>query len=91
LLTLQGKPIDIRPEVEEICNWWAVEEGSDFASKDTVKKNFVRSFLGLFPKELGATNIEDFDFSQIKAHLLKQREIRLARSTEEKKKILTEK
>ena len=28
---LQGKPIDLKPEVEEICNWWAVEEGSEFA------------------------------------------------------------
>jgi len=35
-LLFKGKPIDIRPEVEEICNWWAVEEGSEFASKERV-------------------------------------------------------
>lgn len=56
-----------------------------------MRKNFVSHFMGLFPKELGATEIEDFDFSLIKEHLLKQRELRLARSTEEKKKILAEK
>lgn len=77
--------------MEEICNWWAVEEGSEFAQKETVKNNFVKSFLGLFHKELGASSFDDFDFSLIKAHLVKQREIRLARSTEEKKKILAEK
>lgn len=37
------------------------------------------------------TSIEEFDFSLIRTHLQKQREIRLARSTEEKKKILQEK
>lgn len=70
-LLFKGRPIDLKPEVEEICNWWAVEEGSDFAKKETVKENFVSSFLSLFPKELGASCIEDFDFSLIKAHLVK--------------------
>ena len=40
---------------------------------------------------MGATNFEDFDFSQIKAHLDRMREIRLGRSTEEKKKEVQEK
>ena len=40
---------------------------------------------------MGATNFEDFDFSQIKAHLDRMREQRLGRSTEEKKKEVQEK
>jgi hypothetical protein len=34
-----------------------------------VKKNFTESFLALFPPELGAKSLEDFDFTQIKEHL----------------------
>ena len=63
--------MEVRPEVEEVCNWWAQVEGSEFAEKELVKKNFTESFLALFPKSVEATNLEDFDFSKIKVHLEK--------------------
>ena len=81
----------MKPEVEEICNWWAQIEGSEFAEKENVKKNFVECFLALFDKSMGATDFEDFDFSRIKAHLEQVREQRLGRSTEEKKREQQEK
>ena len=83
--------MDLNPEVEEICNWWAQVLETDFASKELVIKNFTESFLALFDKSLGATSLDDFDFSAIKQHLEKQREIRLARSTEDKKREQAEK
>lgn len=48
-LLFKGEPIEISPEVEEVCNQWVMVEGSEFAKKDTVRKNFVQSFLALFP------------------------------------------
>jgi len=62
----KGKPLALKSEVEEICNWWAHEQGSEFAEKDTVKKNFTQSFLALFKVELGDVSIDDFDFTPIK-------------------------
>ena len=66
---MQGEPVDLKPEVEEVCNWWAQIIGSEFAEKELVVKNFTESFLPLMPKDLGATRLEDFDFSKIKKHL----------------------
>ena len=60
-------------------------EGSDFAEKDTVVKNFISSFLALFPSELGATSLEEFDFKHIREHVERTREQRNARSAEEKR------
>lgn len=70
-LLFKGKPIKVSPEVEEVCNWWANVEGSDFAEKDLVRKNFQESFLALVGK---GKKITDFDFSAIKAHLDQVRE-----------------
>ena len=55
--------------MEEICNWWAAVQGSEFAEKELVLKNFQECFLGLFDKSLGYTDFEDFDFSLIKERL----------------------
>jgi len=51
-----------------------------------VRKNFTESFCALFPKSLGATKIEDFDFTAIKDHLVKSKEEKNARPADEKKK-----
>ena len=77
--------------MEEICNWWASIETSEFAEKENVRKNFIECFLALFDKSMGATNFDDFDFSKIKAHLDRLREIRLGRPAEEKKQEAEEK
>ena len=60
-------------------------EGSDFAEKETVRKNFVTEFLALFPESLGATSLEEFDFKHIREHVERTREQRNARSAEEKR------
>jgi len=61
----------VKPEVEEICNWWALIIGSEFANQALVKKNFSASFLALFDSSIGATSLDDFDFTKIKEHLEK--------------------
>ena len=39
-LNSQGKPLDLTPEQEEVCNWWAQVIGSEFVEKELVRKNF---------------------------------------------------
>lgn len=82
----QGQPIGLKPEVEEICNQWVLAQGTEFAEKEKVLTNFTKSFLELFEPSLGATSLDQFDFTPLKEHLEKVREQRLNRSAEEKKK-----
>ena len=82
----KGRQIKLEPEVEEICSWWATIEESDFALKDTVKKNFEKCLLPLLDKKLKVKSLEELDFKPIRDVLEKQREIKNSRSTEEKKK-----
>lgn len=63
--------MDLKPEVEEVCNWWAQVQGTEFETKELVIKNFTENFIKLFDKSLGATSLQDFDFSKIKEHLEK--------------------
>jgi hypothetical protein len=42
--------MDLSPEQEEVCNWWAQIVGSEFAEKEKVRKNFEEAFLSLFTK-----------------------------------------
>lgn len=58
---------------------------------ELVKANFTNSFLALMDKSLGATSLDDFDFTQIKEHLEKQREERKNRPIDERKKEAAEK
>ena len=46
-LLYKGKPVSVSSEVEEVCNWWANIDGSEFAEKELVLKNFSESFLGM--------------------------------------------
>ena len=60
-------------------------EGSEFAEKEKVKQNFIGAFLALFPKELEVKSLDDFDFRHIKERVERSRELRNARTTEEKR------
>ena len=73
---VQGKEVDLKPEVEEICNWWAQIDGSEFGEKENVKKNFIECFLALFDSSMGATNFEDFQY-KCNSERLKQSKSRL--------------
>ena len=82
-LIFKGKSLKLHdPEIEEVCNWWANIQESEFAEKETVKKNFQESFLSMIGK---GKSLEEFDFSKIKEHLDQQREVKNSRTTEEKK------
>lgn len=46
----KGKQMALKSEIEEICNWWAQVEGSEFADKESIRKNFIECFLPMFDK-----------------------------------------
>jgi DNA topoisomerase-1 len=88
----QGKPVPLTQEQEEVCNWWAQVEGSEFAEKELVRKNFEATLLGMLDgKKNGIKSLKDLDFSLIKAHLDEQREARKNRPIDERKRELEEK
>ena len=62
----KGKPIKVSPEIEEVCNWWANVEGSEFAEKELVLNNFESAFLALIGK---GKSLKEFSFTEIKEHL----------------------
>lgn len=47
-LYYKGKKIQVSPEVQEVCNWWAQCEEQDFAKQEIVRKNFLEEFKKLF-------------------------------------------
>jgi DNA topoisomerase-1 len=44
----KGAPLDLTPEQEEVCNYWANIIGSEFAEKEKVIQNFEKSLLAMF-------------------------------------------
>lgn len=82
----KGEEIILKPEQEEIANYWAHVLGTEFAEKEIVQKNFEEAFLKAIDPDLGIEKLDDVDFSRIKKHLEDVREARNNRSAEEKKK-----
>jgi len=86
-IAFKGKKINLTTEQEEMAIAWVKKLDTDYA-KDKV---FVRNFFDDFCKALGMKgSVEDFDFSEIKELVDKERESKLAMSSEEKKKLALE-
>lgn len=79
----KGKKLHLTPEVEEMAVAWVKKLGTDYV-KDPV---FVRNFLNDFSKVLGveASQIEDFDFSEIQRWVEEEKAKKESMSREEKK------
>lgn len=82
----KGHKLELKPEQEEVANFWAQIIGSEFAEKETVKKNFEKEFLALLDPKMGVSSIDDLDFTPIVKHLEKLKEERNNRTSDEKKK-----
>jgi DNA topoisomerase-1 len=86
-IIFKGKKIALNPEQEEMAVAWVRKLDTEYA-KDKV---FVRNFFDDFCKALGVEGfVKDFDFSEIKAFIDKEREVKLNMSKEEKKKLAAE-
>ena len=82
----KGKPLNLKPNQEEIATFWAAVVGTDFAEVETVRKNFEEELLSVLDPEMGVESMKDLDFSLITKHLEKAKEEKNNRTSEEKKK-----
>jgi len=86
-IILKNRKIDLTPEQEEMAVAWVRKLGTEYAED----KLFVKNFFDDFCKVLGVkANPEDFDFSEIKKFVEKERETKLNMPKEEKKRLTAE-
>ncbi len=85
-IKIKGKIVDLTLEQEEMAVAWVKKLGTDYVNDRVFVRNFFRDFCKALNLK-GKPSPEDFDFSEIKRHVDKEREIKLNRSREEKKKL----
>ncbi len=86
-LLVKGRRIDLTPEQEEMAVAWAKKFETDYVNDAVFINNFFQDFCKILRIKAAP---EDFDFSEIKEYLDKEREIKQNVSTEEKKKRVQE-
>lgn len=80
-----SEPVTLTSYQEEISTYWAGILDNDLSTKDICKRNFFKEFKEVMGREYDSAKFEDFDFSPIRAHLVKQKEISKNKCPEEKK------
>ena len=86
-IIFKGKKIDLNTEQEEMAVAWVRKLGTEYAED----KVFIKNFFDDFCKALGIKgSVNDFDFSEIKKWVDKDREAKLNIPKEEKKKLAAE-
>jgi len=86
-IVFKGKNIALNSEQEEMVVAWVRKLGTEYVED----KVFIKNFFEDFSKALGVEgSVEDFDFSEIKRFIDKERETKLNMSKEEKKKLAAE-
>lgn len=87
-ITFRNKKISLTPEQEEMAVAWVRKLGTEYAED----KVFIKNFFDDFCKALGIEKAgpENFDFSEIKNFVDKEREYKLNMPKEEKKKLAAE-
>ena len=81
----KNEEITLTPEQEEIATFWAQLLDSDLSKKEIAIRNFTKEFRKVLPEKYKDSQLSDFDFSNIKNFLDKERENRKKKTTEEKK------
>lgn len=86
-ISFKSKKIELNPDQEEMVVAWVRKLGTEY----TEDKVFIKNFFDDFSKALGVKgSVEDFDFSEIKKWVDRDREAKLNMSKEEKKKLAAE-
>jgi len=86
-ILFKGKRIELTPEQEEMAVAWVRKLDTEYIEDRT----FVENFFGDFCKALNVKgSVEDFDFSEIKKWIDKEREAKLSMSKDEKKRLAAE-
>ena len=88
-ILVKGRKIDLTPEQEEMAVAWVKKLGTEYVNDPVFVRNFFRDFCkALNVKD--KVSAEDFDFSEIKRHIDREREIKQNLSKEAKKKLAQE-
>lgn len=82
-LISKGKKINLLPDVEEKISAYVKYIGTIYMENPKFTKNFFNEIKSYFPG-ITLNDFKEFDFSLIKKHLEKEREIKLSRTKEEK-------
>jgi len=85
-INVKGNPVKLTASQEEMAVAWVKKLETDYVKDPVFVKNFFKDFL----KELGIQETlrpEDFDFSDIQRYVEREKEIKLAMSKEEKKRL----
>ena len=88
-ITVQGRPMVLSPQQEEMAVAWVRKLGTEYA-EDPI---FVRNFFGDFCHALGLNHKlgpKDFDFSEIVKYVEGDRARKLSMSKDEKKRLAAE-
>jgi DNA topoisomerase I len=85
---LKGKAIKLNPEQEEMAISWVRKIGTEYVDDRTFMKNFFEDFC----KALGVekSTAQDFDFSEIKKFVDRERAAKESMPAEDKKKLAAE-
>ena len=75
------------PIAEEYATMYAKYLGTDYIEKAKFNKNFFNDFKEVLPDSMKDAKMEDFDFTQIKRHLVNEAEKKKNMSKEQKDKI----
>lgn len=86
-ILVRGREIDLTPEQEEMAVAWVKKLETEYVNDHVFVKNFFRDFRKALDIEVSP---EDFDFSEIKRHIDREREIKQNLSKEAKKKLAQE-
>jgi DNA topoisomerase I len=83
-IKFKGNAIKLNPEQEEMAVAWVRKLGTEY----TEDKVFIKNFFSDFCKALGVKgSVEDFDFSEIKDFVYKERAAKESMPKEEKKSL----
>ena len=85
-IKIKGEEIALTPHQEEMAVAWVKKLGTDYVNDPVFRKNFFTDFLDALGMKDKPLEPEDFDFSEIKKYVEKERQIKASLSKEEKKK-----
>jgi DNA topoisomerase-1 len=86
-ILVKGREIDLAPEQEGMAVAWVKKLETEYVNDPIFVRNFFQDFCEVINIE---ATPEDFDFSEIKKYIDKEREIKQNRSKEERKRLAQE-
>lgn len=89
-LLYDGKPVDLTDRCEEVATFFAAKLETDYADKQTFRKNFFDDFRATLkgtPAYKVIKSLDKCDFQRIKAHLDRKRDEKKELSAAEKKQL----